>query len=70
LLVIFSVALKIDTKEIIKKRYLKNGFVIKPAPNAINRGVAKQCSKQIDELKIPIRSALLILVVFIIFDFF
>jgi hypothetical protein len=70
LLVIFSVALKIDKKEIIKNRYLKNGFVIKPAPKAISNGVAMQCTKHIDELKIPIRSALLILVTFIIFDFF
>jgi hypothetical protein len=69
LLVIFSVALKIDTKEIIKNRYKKNGFVIKPAPNDINKGVATQCTKQIDELKIPIKSARLYFFVLIIFYF-
>jgi hypothetical protein len=56
----FSVALKIDEKEIIRNRYLKIGFVIKPAPNAIRNGIAIQCTKQSDELRIPIKSALLI----------
>ncbi len=54
----------------IRNKYLKNGFVINPAPKAINNGVAIQCTTQIDELKIPIMSALLILVGLIIFNFF
>jgi hypothetical protein len=59
-LFMFSVALKIDKKEIIRNRYLKIGFVIKPAPNAMRNGIAIQCTKQSDELRIPIKSALLI----------
>ena len=62
----FSVALKIDKKEIIRNRYLNIGFVIKPTPNAIRNGIAIQCTKQSDELRIPIKSALLIFEVLII----
>lgn len=67
--VICLVALKIATKEMIRNKYLKNGFVINPTPKAISKGVVIQCTKQIAELKIPIRSVLLILVVLIIFNF-
>ena len=66
--VIFSVALKIEMKEIIRNKYLKNELVKKPAPKAINSGVAIQCTKQMDELKTPIISALFNLIVLIIFE--
>jgi hypothetical protein len=61
-----SVALKIETKEMIRNKYLNIGIVINPIPYIINNGVAIQCTKQIEELKIPIISALLIFVVLII----
>ena len=67
MLVPFSVALKIDAKEIIKNKYLKAGLVINAAPNTINNGVAKQCTKQIDALTIPIKSAKLYFLALIIF---
>jgi hypothetical protein len=36
-------------------------LVKNPPPNAINKGVAMQCTKQMDELIIPMMSALFIL---------
>jgi len=53
------VALKIETKDIIKNRYSKTGCIKKLTPEAISKGAPIQCTKQIDELNIPIRSAFL-----------
>jgi hypothetical protein len=46
------------TNEIIKKKYVNIELATNPAPKAINKGVPIQCIKQMDELTIPIISAL------------
>ena len=63
-------ALKIEIKEITINKHFKTGFSQQESVHTISIGVAIQCTKQIDELKIPIMSALLILVELNIFNFF
>ena len=59
LFVVFFVAINTETNAMLRNRNLKIGLLIKLAPRVTSSGVAMQCTKQIAEFAMPIKSALL-----------